>query len=312
MKYSQYHNRIRRDARQFVSLLTESNSVTSQKLLSIVAKEVSEFEDFEDIELVMMGSVDKIVEMFKIDSSVRLLGRGSYGIALEVEKGRVLKITTDMDEFAASARLVGKKLPNVMFVTRVVKKKGMDVAFIEYPKYEIVKDGNTPISSIYHGQFAKTFLVFMDHVADSMIGEVDASNINTSDNGEDYISLIVRQIKQFLGSIPLFSQYMSNTKIKKALISSFLHLALGYMGDSKAYDILMSDAKVQDFFVQIMTGVKALHDENIVDFRDFHSGNIAYQDGQYVLIDLGASRTLNAKPEYQILEVARMRHGKNL
>jgi hypothetical protein len=220
-----------------------------------------------------------------------------------------------MDEFNSASLLVGKSLPNVMLVLKVAKKKDMDVAFIQYPEYTMLKDAGTKMSRLYTGDIEDTLKFFMQDVADAMMGKGDGFwSFEASIKGDDEFPVMIKEIRSFLKSIPLFSGVIASSKKEKALVLAFLRLGFDSFGDN-GRDILrmvMKDKDVREFFLQIITGVEALRQAGITEFRDFHAGNIAYQNGQYVLIDLGASLSYNSATGYQILEIARMSHGKHV
>jgi hypothetical protein len=316
MKYSEYHNVVRKQARESVSMVSESPTRISDILVLIVDKIVKyEGAFFDNLALAVRESADRIVNMFGISSNIKVLGVGSYGIALGIGDGTVLKITTDMDEFNSASMLVGKNLPNVMLVLKVAKKKDMDVAFIQYPEYTMLKDAGTKMSRLYAGDTEDTLKFFMQAVADAMMGEDDGfGKFEDSVKGEDEFSTMIEEIRSFLKSVPLFSNVVSSPKKRKALTLAFLRLGFDSFGDNgkDLLKMVMKDKDVREFFLQIITGVEALRQAGVTEFRDFHAGNITYQNGQYVLIDLGASLSYNSATGYQILEIARMNHGKHV
>lgn len=268
----------------------------------------------EDFKLVSM--VEEIMNMFGIDSNIKLLGLGSHGIVFGIGNGSVLKITTDMNEFNSASLLIGKKLPNVMSVLRVAKSKDANIAFIQYPEYTMFRNSGTRMSKLFHNSKIEDSLIeFIKTVACVMDGDYKVfEDFNDSESGNGEFFAMIKDIKNFLKSVPMFLEAMESPQIRMDLILTFLRLGLGFFGNAgrDLLDMIINDRHVRDFLIQIMTGIEALRKSGIMRFRDLHSGNIAYQDGRYILIDLGAGGSYSHTTGYQISEIARMNNGKHV
>jgi hypothetical protein len=133
MKYSEYLTEIRKHAWGHVCSLALEQVSNSKRIEGALLKS-KKFS-----ETILDGRGSAIANVFDIEE-LSYLGSGTHGSAFDCGNGKVLKITNDKSEFNNCSNIVGMIIPNVMNVYKVAVVKDQSVYFIQYKKYDLLRD----------------------------------------------------------------------------------------------------------------------------------------------------------------------------
>jgi hypothetical protein len=223
-----------------------------KNLLIVEAAAIEEVEAREIIERFPKGLRKYGVDASKV-KSFKKLGTGTRGTAFDVGGGKVLKVTNDLKETQAAAKLMGKDLPNIVKYFGVWK-------FGDSGTFGITQEFLYPISK-EDGKELNAALV-----KTGLPVWLKKSGYDWDASKELVKKYVLDQVKsRFKGGE---TSEEAKAFAKEALV---------------AWDLLVSKYKIRDMF-KTLQGLG-------IDFHDFHAGNVMRrQDGSIVLIDLGYSK----------------------
>lgn len=230
--------------------------------------------------LMLPENARKLKEKKRIDVRfLRKLGHGQMGVAFETEDGKVLKVTTDMPEAKAAWSLRGKSFEHIVryFDAWWFEDVGFDSPRKDAKLYGIISEKLDPLSDVEKKEF--------DEFSEECNIEVDGKQpINDAIAGGDPTTVVTTYYKA-----------------KEIDVRHDLAYPVGQSNPTKSRkleDILLKKTR---WFVDTMK--KYGVDEMIRDLRsagisftDYTAGNLMKRAGQYVINDLGKSRTNGAEP----------------
>lgn len=300
--YKDYLLGVRQKAQEHVSLLMEKSGdsfhVDSERLnVQDVVEELIKEKWF------------AISEIFDI-RDLRYIDSGSHGSAFDCGNGKILKITNDESEFDNSSAIVGMNIPHVMRVYKLARLKKKKVFFIQYKKYNLLRDEYPDLHEFYEAYELKQIIPLGEMVmsylkGDGTFKEVDTTRLDAwiRSQGSPIAKEIMGEIVQFLSSRRPFKE-LSEPQRNAIAVTLFNTSKV----DSTLLSVMMDDEdplgnQFMRLFSDIIEGCLMMFKKAGVDFGDYHSGNIAVDDnGEFVLFDLGETVTHKKARNFEIIE----------
>lgn len=206
------------------------------------------------------------------------LGNGEMGIAYDMGGGKVLKVTTDAAEAKSSNLIKGRNLTHVVRIDDVFRF-GKSVA--KEPLYGIVQEKLTPLSDAEKGEFRHAIAFVRENgQLLEMLATRNWDDFTKAiyalayDDAENEISADARDRgDQVDRNSPLFQRQAKRSaeNMQRFVIS-----------------------RLQQFGVREMS--RELQSVGI-QFADYHEGNLMKRGGQFVITDLGASKSKGPEPD---------------
>jgi hypothetical protein len=203
----------------------------------------------------LVGEITRIVKDNLGLYEGELLGDGSYGTAIDIGEGRVLKLTTDPEEVATSAALVGRDL---VHVARIDGAYWLDDIYVIHP-----------LSNI-EVRIGAVILEKLDRVGFENTDDQHILNIVVND--------IKKEFQVWPNNLEAVSRETARQRLKRA--------SEAIVGNLRA---AVDDAASADVG-EIADGVDELRALGIY-IVDVHSRNIGFseEDGVYKIFDVGVS-----------------------
>jgi len=224
-----------------------------------------------------MNSAKLIEKLKKIGyyiDNAGVLGGGSYGIAILLKNGHVLKITEDYSEARSANRIKGKKLKNVYNVFRVFTFNDFSYNRMYFIEQELLRNVEKYVEKFLYDNFV-------------MDGENAIILIPNSTNTK---YMHHRTLRSLILSI-FRNNYNDNTDFIVQL-DNYNQANENYEKTTREHVInYIRDSRTKKFYLDMINAADELHENNIL-FDDAHEGNIMMDDkGNYKIIDLGISQS---------------------
>jgi len=217
----------------------------------------------------LKANQENLQKLKSIDvSKLRKLGAGTKGIAYDVGGGKVLKVTSDHTEAQASHSITGDTLNNVVKIFDVFKfgkVKSNDTL------YGIVQEKLAPLSSTEQKEIVELFN-FID-ASSKLLTSI------ATETWDQFVNKLYSEIEddvtKELGVDP--KSPAGENKIRK--VAANKHAAI--VGKLKKYNIhgMISDLRKSN-----------------IQFADYHEGNVMKRGSEYVINDLGMSKSQGGDP----------------
>lgn len=206
------------------------------------------------------------------------LGEGAFGAAWDIGGGKVLKITSDLDEAKASNFLKGKQLKHVAQIFDVFRfPRAVPPAGADADDYDT--QGNAPYKQDYYG-------IVLERLAHKEDRAFDSALLEVIDRAGEVFKLRPDQVlkdPKFSWSMIMLAAYKS-AKAENYVVARNMQ---GYMR-------LMQERQIGEIRDELL--------RNGVKFADLHSGNLGQKaDGTWAAFDLG-SESVSPGAEPNVLE----------
>lgn len=265
-----------------------SNPSQFERLYNDLKKEMERFEkrneninEREDLKSVgddnviaaVKASAKNLLNQKGIDvSKLKELGRGQMGIAFDAGNGKVLKVTTDRSEATSSNKIVGKNYNHIVRIEDTFRFKTSDGSKI----YGIVQEKLTPLSDQERREVDDAFDLIREK--ENLLKTIATKSWEHLK--QELFDEISKEVAGEIG-IPETSPAFQN-KVRKVSMRKHSYIVS-----------LLEKYKISEMMKELRNAK--------IEFADYHSGNIMKRGNDYVINDLGASKSDGAEPA--VLEV---------
>jgi len=249
------------------------------------------------------------ITKFNMPITPDIMGCGSFGCAFDVGNDIVLKITSDLSEAQAAAKLVTLGGYINVYKVHKVYKLGKTKTYAIFQERlndprKIIEDVSNLIGAIFTNEFSEKYMADIYKKLFYNYGGISHFRTLMINIVEEYPWNTIVDSPETTARLPEFSFVVTDGKfddIIRFLINMHI-LDYGEIHKSKKtlkdhLDYIINSIRSFDgneyfeVFDQIASGVAWLY-KNGIKFYDIHSGNVMENNaGDVVIIDLGVSKT---------------------